>query len=316
MTLIREIELSKQNAVLEVFHEFFLSMEEAHRPKPEAVENMLDFWSEGKIIILGKVDDAGEILGIVYLELLPNRLLFAHARPYLDSSKAKALERKLFDAGFKRLKEYESWVTSGGPIWLKKHLIEYALDVGFKRYDTIVMTAKREAVEANQIPETPNGFTLEVYESQWKEEIAETIFESFKDSPDVNAEPDTVSTLNRCLTIVNDTVNGHYGNFRNGDLSWVLKDGSQIIGVALCTLQSEESAFAAGICLKEPYRGIGLGKLMFIHSLMKLLEKAPKINEIQLHTSSINPARHFYRSVGFEKTSEDSVYTWVKDENV
>jgi GNAT superfamily N-acetyltransferase len=316
MTLIREIEFSKQNAVLEVFHEFFQSMEEAHRPKLEVVENMLDFWSEGKIVILGKVGDEDEILGIVHLGLPSNRLLFAHARSYLDSSQAKALERELFDAGFKRLKEYESWVTSGGPIWLKKHLVEYALDVGFKRYDTIVMTAKREAIEANQIPETPNGFTLELYEGQWKEEIAETIFESFKDSPDENAEPDTVSTQERCLTLVNDTVNGRYGNFRNGDFSWVLKDGSQIIGVALHTLQSEESAFAAGVCLREPYRGKGLGKLMFIHSLRNLLEKAPKVNEIKLNTSSINPARHLYRSIGFEKTSEHSVYTWIKDENV
>jgi GNAT superfamily N-acetyltransferase len=316
MTLIREIEFSKQNIVLELFQEFFQSIEEAHRPKSEVVENMLDFWSEGKTVILGKVDNEDEILGIVYLGLPSNRLLFAHARSYLGSSRVKALERELFDAGFKRLKEYESWVISGSPIWLKKHLIEYALDVGFKRYDTIVMTAKREAIEADQIQETPNGFTLEIYESQWKEEIAKVVFESFKDSPDVNAEPDAVSTLERCQTLVNDTVNGRYGNFRNGDFSWVLKNGSQIIGVALHTLQSEESAFAAGVCLKEPYRGKGLGKLMFIHSLRNLLEKAPKVNEIQLNTLSINPARHLYKSVGFEKTSEYSVYTWVKDENV
>lgn len=317
MSSIREVEIDRRDEVSEMLGEFIQTIDETHRPKPQMTDRLLSLWSDGNIKILGKFDDEKQILGIVLLSLVSNRLSFVYVHPSkggLDEIQRHNLERELFDAGFERLKEYESWVTSGGSNFLTKNLVEYALTVGFKQYDLIGMTADRKAIEAVRVPDVPLGYTLEPYDVQWNETIAELIYEIFKGSPSTNGEPDVTSTPERCLALVNDTVHGRYGDFKNGIFSWVLKDCSEIIGVALRTLQSETEALAVIMCLRQSHRGKGLGKLIFVHSLRILLETAPKVNEIQLATMSTNPARHLYRSVGFKEISKHIFYTWADDD--
>lgn len=313
---IREIDIEMRDVVEQMLKEFVQKMDESHRPKPETINRMFELWSEGKIVILGKFDDGRRILGIVILALPSNRLLLVHVHTInndLDKSQVRTLERELFDAGFKRLKRYEPWVTSGGPVWLTENLIDYALEVGFKPYNSVTMTADRETMEDVPEPIIPSGYTLKQYESKWNEAVAELIYESFKNGVDVNADPNLLSTLERCLVLANDTISGHYGDFKNGKFSWILTNDNEIVGMSLCTFPSETATFVAGMCLKQTCRGMGLGKLIFVHSLRYLLKNAPKVNQIELSVYDTNPAKHLYESVGFKEKSRSQSYTWAKD---
>ncbi len=317
MRSIREVDLAKRVIVKQMLEEFIQKMDETNRPNQETNDRLFTLWSEGKIVILGKFDNQDQILGIVILSLPSNKLSLVHVSTTstdLDKSQVSIIEKELFDAGFDRLKRYESWVTSGGSVWLTKNLIKHAMEVGFKRYDKIGMKADREAVEAVPVPEVPSGYTLDLYDNQWKDAISLLLYESFKDSDSAKAEPNELYTLERCLAFVNDTIHGRYGNFKNGSFSWVLKFGNEIVGVTLRTLQGETAARGAVMCLKQSYQGKGLGKLIFIHSLRYLLKQAPKVSEIRLSVIETNPAKHLYNSVGFKEISKHSIYTWVKDD--
>lgn len=318
MSSIKEVGLDRRDEVSNMLEEFIQTVDEKHRPGPQMMDRMLSLWSEGSIEILGKFDDDKQILGIVLLSLISNRLSFVHIHPSkvdLDEIQRHNLERELFDAGFERLKGYESWVTSGGSSMLTKNLVEYALTLGFKKYEQIQMAASREVLEKLQMPLIPAGYTLENYEDRWKETIARLLYESFKDSPERNVEPNELTTVERCLDMINDTVADRYGDFKNGRHSWVLKYGDEIVGVSFRTIMNGTIGFGVGMCLNPIHRGKGLGRLIFTHSLRSMLRSVPQVKEMNLATISTNPSRRLYESVGFKVISRHTGYTWMKDEH-
>lgn len=314
MTIVK-VERDRRDEVADLLGEFITSMDERKRPGQEMIDQLLSLWSEGNIELLGKFDDADNLLGIVVLSLASNRLSFVYIRTTrdgLEKNKRNRLERDLFDAGFAQLKKNESWVTTGESGWLSENLIKHALKVGFERYEQIGMEASRETLEKVQVPQMPPGYSLVNYEDKWKETIARLFYDSFKNSPDRNAEPDTIATEERCLALVDDTIANRWGNFKNGRFSWVLKFKEEIVGVSLFTIFNVTTGFGVGMCLNPLHRGKGLGRLMFTHSLRSILDSEPDVKEMKHANLSTNIMLPLHKSLGFKETSRYAIYTWHK----
>lgn len=319
MSSIREVEIDRRDEVSEMVGEFVQTMDEKHRPGADLMDLVLSYGSESNIKILGKFGDDGQILGIAVLSLTTNRLSFIHVRALSgfvqDEIQRHKIETELFDSGFERLKGYESWVLTGGSIWLTENLLEHALKLGFKQHDQIGMEVSRNEYKELRMPSVHAGYTLENYDDKWKEKIARVFYESFKDSPSVRAEPDSLSTQEKCLTMINDTIASRWGDFKDGRYSWVLKFGDEIVGAALFTIMKGTIGFGVGMCILPLHRRKGLGRWMFTHSWRCILESEPEVIKMGLATLADNPARHLCESVGFKETSRTTLYTWVKDPN-
>jgi GNAT superfamily N-acetyltransferase len=312
---IREVSYDNQDIVRQMIDEFFQKLDETKKPKPDMIEKLVEHWIQGDILILGKFYD-DLLIGIAFLGLVSNILSIIHIRSDskdFDSEQTLAHERELFNEGFHRLKLLKPWVTIH-PLWMNSNLIEHALEVGFKRFDKIGMSADRETLDSVPVPQTPSGYRLEQYNDLWKDTIAGLVYESFRDSDSARAEPQFLYSPELCLAGITDIVSDKFGDFKNGSYSWVVKHGSEIIGVTLRTLVDETTGLGAEMCLNPTYRGKGLGKLLFIHSIRYLLEHEPNVKKMELYVIDTNPARHLYASVGFKETSRYQMYTWLKGE--
>ncbi|MFW9842735.1 MAG: GNAT family N-acetyltransferase [Candidatus Thorarchaeota archaeon] len=321
MSSIREVELNRRATVSEILNAKFLSLDDefsslilGRRTQSEYIEKFLDLWEEGKLIVLGKFAEE-DILGIATLGLESNKVGVIHVQSpdvETDISYNYTIEKELFDKGFEILRKCEPWVTTGGSGWLSKTVVEHALQLGFKKYDMISMKADREKLETIKVPETPSEYGLKLYDVKLNDEVARLFYDSFQDSPDRVAEPDTLSSGERSKSFVSKVVNNQYGDFNEGAYSWILTHNDKIVGVNMRSTYGN-IGFGIGMCLKPSYRGKGLGRLLFTHSIFHMLHTAPQIEEMHLETSSINPARNLYSSVGFTITSTHSRITWNKD---
>lgn len=312
---IRNVELEERDAVIKLLGEFIEDLNESQKPREGFIDGTLTMWEKGDLEILGKFIDH-ELVGIAIIGLRVNRIgiIYVSKRESIhNQSQARHIERDLFDTAFERLKKQESWVGIRVAVLLRDDLIQYAQEKGFKKYVMIGMVADRKSIEAVPMPKIPSGYTLESYNDKMNDEVANLLYESFKNSDSCNAEPDLLSTLERCLAFLDETIKGRYGEFKNGKFSFVLKRGDEIIGVTLRTLLSETTALAAAMCLSQKYRGKGLGKLQFIYSLKNLLTNTPAVSEIHLSVYDTNPAKYLYESVGFKEASRSQIYTWLKE---
>jgi hypothetical protein len=295
----------------------FQKRRQTQTPVDKLVNHLVGLWTSGELQILGKFNQSNNLLGIVVLSMSSNRLSFIHifnTNDGLDQEKISKYERELFDAGFSRLKENEPWVTSGGSSWLSENLIDHALDVGFRKYENIGMSASREALKDLKIPPIPTGYSLEPYSDRLQSEVSQLFFDCLQGSTECNAEPDVWSTPQRCANLVHETVNNQWGDFKDGKYSWVLKYNGTIIGISLFTIMNNTTGFGVGICLNSEHRGKGLERLMFIQSLVKLLDSEPDVQVISHATSATNSALPLYKSIGFQEISRHSLYTWVKED--
>jgi len=309
---IRNVKLEERDAVRQLLEEFYQERIESQSSREGLIDGTLTMWSKGDIEILGKFIEH-ELVGIAVLGLTTNRLGVLSNRELIhDQSQSKDLERDLFDTAFERLKKRESWVGFRAA-FLREDLIQYAQEKGFKKYVMIDMVVDRKSIEAVPMPNIPSGYTLESYDDKMNDEVANLLYESFKNSDSHNAEPDLLSTPERCLVFLDETINGRYGDFKNGKFSFVLKREDEIIGVTLRTLLNETTALAAAMSLDQKYRGKGLGKLQFLYSLKHLLKNAPSVSEIHLSVYDSNPAKYLYESVGFREVSRNQIYTWLED---
>lgn len=171
-------------------------------------------------------DNDDTILGVVTL----GRLVFIHVAKSdakLDEAATRKIEKKLFDTGFKRHKDYQPWATMVSD-WLTDNLLEHALSVGFRKYEFVHMQASREEIEAVQVPPVPPGYTLSHYDDRWRDEIASLLYQSFRGTIDVRTEPDTLATEDRCRNLLGEMMKSRYGDFRDGRLSWTLDNGGQL----------------------------------------------------------------------------------------
>ncbi len=314
---IELLKTDKQSDVSRILSDMFQKRPETQTPVDKLVNHIVGLWTSGEIEVLGKFNQSITLLGICVLSLNSNRLSFIHiidTEYGLDQDQVFAYERELFDAGFTRLKENEPWVTSGGSGWLSENLVEHALEVGFEKYENIGMSASSDTFKDLEIPTIPHGYSLEVYSDKWQSKVSQLFFDCFQGSIDINAEPDVLSTPERCANLVQETVNNHWGDFKDGKYSWVLKYNDEIIGVCFSTLMNNTTGFGVGMCLDPEHRSKGLGRLMLIHSIVKLLDSEPDVQVLSIATSATNTALPLYKSVGFQEISRHALYTWVKEE--
>lgn len=274
-------------------------------PVPENFEELIKTGvSDEKVYAYGEYTKEGTLHGIAIFgkEMSRIRFIFAESNPEIE----RRLVRTLFD----RFSNEYSHIISMGQ-WITEGIAKHFTDIGLVEYPRANMSLEREIVMSQVDPILPENMCLVTYSKSDRDAIADLQFRCYDGTVDQIAIPMFFGSPKICYQGLETLESGRFGEFRDG-LSWILQVEDSPIGYCIITCQGGDTGYIASIGINPDHRGKGLGKGIFIHSMKKLVESDSAIKKIDLDVTISNPAFNLYKSIGFGKVSDWSVYTWNK----
>jgi ribosomal protein S18 acetylase RimI-like enzyme len=243
----------------------------------------------------------GIITGFVSIGLVSNSISL------LYSNKDDEEKKRLFKAGFDKLKDTGKPIRLNGP-WINDTLSDYAIALGFRKFDRQFMIADRETISTHALDGLSNRYSIQSYSDEMVDQTADLIFRANKKNIDVLVFPHFFETFEFCKRLIENTKNNHYGQWRE-NISKVLLHDEKLIGICFLTLRGKYG-YIPDIAIDPKYRRRGLGRYLLVHSLMDLLDDEVQLAGISLDVTFENPARFLYESLGFKDVREYSMYIW------
>lgn len=244
-----------------------------------------------------------EASGFVSLGLVSNSISLL----YSDNEEEK---KKLFSFAFEKLRDSGKPVRLGGP-WINGILSDYAMSLGFRKFDRKFMIADRESIEAYSLEELPDGYSVALYSDEVEDPTADLMFKANENNIDVLVFPEFFGTIELCKRLIDNTKNNRYGQWKE-NISKILLHEERIIGICLLTLRGEYG-YIPDIAIDPEYRRRGLGRYLLVKSLQDLLANEKQLTGISLDVTLENPARYLYESLGFKDVREYSMYSWLEN---
>jgi ribosomal protein S18 acetylase RimI-like enzyme len=241
--------------------------------------------------------------GFVSLGLVSNSISLLY-------SKCEDEKKELFRSAFEKLKEKRKPIRLGGP-WITDNLSDYAISLGFRKFDRKFMIADRESIEANVQKELPEGYSIALYSDELEDPTADLMFRANENNVDVLVFPEFFGSLELCRRLIENTKNNRYGQWKD-DISKVLRYNDRIIGICLLTLRGDYG-YIPDIAIDPEFRRKGFGRILLLKSLKDLLETEEELKGISLDVTIENPARYLYESLGFKDVRNYSMYTWLEN---
>ncbi|MGY5870797.1 MAG: GNAT family N-acetyltransferase [Candidatus Thorarchaeota archaeon] len=279
---------------------------EADSVPPNFTETVKTSVKDGKAFLYGAFTDNNNLNGIGMFGNVSKRLSFVYASGNVD------LEIELIDAIFNNHSPDCPYIHAGGPLTteaISNHLVK----LGFRKLDRAYMTLSRKSVEAIDNSDLPDGMKLEVYDNSQIDELSKVVFNSNIDHIDQIVFPNFFGSIENCKTLIENIEKSVYGEYKE-PYSWLLKEDNRIIGACLMTIRNKgDTGYIPDIVIDPVYRGKGLGKMLLIHSMKKIIDGETDIVKVDLDVTLENDARFLYKSVGFKHVREYSMYTWVND---
>jgi ribosomal protein S18 acetylase RimI-like enzyme len=267
-------------------------------------ERIRDSVAAARASLFGAYADDESLIGIGLFGKVSSRISLVFADDDVE------VEKQLVDVIFHEFSKQCSYIVTGGP-WLSDSLAQHIIDLGFTKHDRAYMTLSRAEIETLSDPILPDGMRFEVFEESNHDEIADLIFKCTDGHVDQDVFPEFFGTPKDCQQFVENIKANRYGNYKDG-LSWILRCSKSGLGACFMTYREEDTGYIPHIVIEPKYRGRGLGKAILVHSMKKQLESEQAISKIDLDVTLSNTARYLYKSLGFKKVSEYSVYTWKK----
>lgn len=260
----------------------------------EAVEN-----GNAEVLVSQTKGDA--ITGFLSIGLVSNSISL------LYSSKDDNERKSLFKAGFEKLRDTGKPIRFAGP-WVTDELSEYAVSMGFRKFDRKFMTADKETLMEFNPKILAEEYVVELYTDEMKGTVADLIYRANESNIDVMVFPHFFGTIEACERLIDNTKNNHYGQWKD-NISKVLIHDEKVIGVCLLTLRGNYG-YIPDISIDPDYRRRGLGRYLLVRSLQDLLRSDKQLTGISLDVTLENPARFLYESLGFKDVRKYSMYTW------
>jgi len=303
--MIKEIPTEMVDTIGPLINRFREKSAETQMP-PNYMDLVKTSVSQGKSFLYGAYSDDGLLLGIGIFGNVSKRLSFVYASGNED------LEIELINAIFNNHSSDCSYIHAGGPSVTEAsshHLIE----IGFRKLDRAHMTLGRKSIEDIDNPQLSDGMKYEVYDNSQIDELSQVVLNSNEGNIDQIVFPNLFGTVENCKTLIENIENNVYGEYKK-PYSWLLIEDNRIIGACLMTIQNKgDTGYIPDIVIDPNYRGKGLGKMLLIHSMKKIIDGEPDIVKVNLDVTLENDARFLYKSVGYETVREYSMYTWVND---
>jgi len=306
MVMIREISSDILDTIDSFVNRFLEKSAEGQAPPPNFSELIKKSVSEGKATLYGAYSDDYLLLGLGMFGDVSKRISFVFADG--DAN----LETKLVDVVFDNHSKDCSSVAAAGP-WITEVISSHLIKIGFRKFDRAYMSLERADIESARQPELSKDMKIEIYNEEQRDEVSKILFKANDGLVDQIVFPHFFSTLETCNKVVSDIENSVYGEYKE-PFSWILRNSGQIIGICLMSIRnSGDTGYIPYIVIDPDYQGKGLGRFLLIHSMKKIIDGEPDIVKVDLDVTLENDARFLYKSLGFKKLREYSMYTWVND---
>ncbi|MHA2082471.1 MAG: GNAT family N-acetyltransferase [Candidatus Thorarchaeota archaeon] len=300
--MISKLDKEEIECISELVDELVKSFPAERQPQSSLTDQIKDAATKGKVEVFISRDDKNTPNGFVTVGLASNRISLIYAQ------KDVKREIDLFSAAFESLKENDKPIKLGGAS-LTDNLQDHALDQGFTKYDRKSMSADRDMLLAIQTPKISPGYSLGLYDSEMREEVANLLLRANQDNIDVNVFPEFFGSIEACRKLIDDIENSVYGEWRES-LSRVVIHNDRVIGIVFLTVGRENRGYIPEIAIAPEHRRRGLGRVMLLVALQGMLSAEVELDGINLDVTIHNPAEHLYKSLGFNTGQEYSIYCW------
>jgi N-acetylglutamate synthase-like GNAT family acetyltransferase len=301
--MIKEIPADMLDTIDPLINRFLEKSAEGQAP-PNFLDLVKTSVSEGKAFLYGAYSDDDLLQGIGIFGNVSKRLSFVYASGNVD------LEIELIDSIFNNHSSDCPYIHAGGPS-VTEAISHHLIQIGFRKLDRAYMTLSRKSIEDIDNPELSDGMKYEVYDNSQIDELSKVVFISNEGNIDQIVFPNFFGTIKDCKTLIENIENNVYGEYKK-PYSWLLIEENRIIGACLMTIRNKgDTGYIPDIVIDPNYRGKGLGKMLLIHSMKKIIVGEPDIVKVDLDVTLENDARFLYNSLGFKKLREYSMYTWV-----
>lgn len=270
---------------------------------PNFMDSVKSSVKEGNAFVYGAFADNNNLIGIGMFGNVSKRFSFVYAAGNAD------LEVELVDTLFNNHSLDCSMIHTGGP-WVTEVISNHLIELGFRKLDRAYMTLDRKSVEALDNPVLAENMSFEVYANSQIDELSQVVFKSNDGHIDQIVFPNFFGTPADCKTLIENIEKKVYGEYKE-PYSWLLRENGLLIGACLMTIRNKgDTGYIPDIVVVPEHRGRGLGKAILIHSMKEIVAGEPDMVKVDLDVTLENDARFLYKSVGFEKVREYSMYTW------
>ena len=176
-------------------------------------------------------------------------------------------------------------------------------------------TESKDLFHRARIVETPQGYSVEKWNSRYFEDAVRVIQESFNDSSDALFDP-RFKSLSGCRDILNKVVHDVYATFLPDATSVLLYEG-RAVGFSFMNITNDSIVNIPLVGILNNHQGKGLSTIMLKHSMDVIIDRAKhsRISEINTTTETNNlQALRLYKNLGFiEDYSYPQAYLPIKN---
>ncbi|MFW9920878.1 MAG: GNAT family N-acetyltransferase [Candidatus Thorarchaeota archaeon] len=224
----------------------------------------------------------------------------------LDQEIVKLLEKKIIDWCYNEVNNPPTRVDFPK---MTENLKNDILARGYREYQRAAMDVSREVFLRNQEITLPQGFALRPYHPDERGKVAGVLAKANTDHVDAIIYPEFFSSKEMGVEYLKKVEENAFGEYIEGTSRVLMKD-NEIIGYCML-VKGGDTVTVSDIGLLPTYQGRGLGKALFVNTLLSYLGSDESIRSIHLAVTLSNPAKFLYEKTGFEVKEEFSAIVYV-----
>jgi GNAT superfamily N-acetyltransferase len=261
-------------------------------------------------------------IGFLFYVIEEHRAVEINILHINEEYRGEDVELEILETFLEDIKEVPGWdVISYPMLGGQANFVNKITHLGFKLVGQAIVRFKLtdiispQIVTKLQLPELPEGYTIETWKPEHLEGASKVIYESFHTAPDAKFDP-RFRTPEGCKKVVTMLVNSIMGDFLPNCTSVLIHEG-QVAGICFANLTTQEMGNIPLIGLMPSAQGKGLSiqllKQSIVNFITDVIEARLDCMEVNATVETDNfPALKMYRKIGFR---EDYNYPHAYMEN-
>ncbi len=277
---------------------------------PKSVLEMMKDWlQEGHVKVGMKMLSNSPVIGFAVIDQRENRILAIFAdnlEGELEQQEINRIEIELLDWCFHELEIPPIRIEF--PI-VTLNMKESLMKRGYYEFERVGMVVRRDVFLVRERIKLPDEFVVEPYNPENRIHVADVIAKAHESHTDAMIYPEFYSSIDAGVEFLKKLEDGVFGKYNEG-YSKVLITKGRIIGYCVITITGDIAVISAIGMLPE-FQGRGLGKTLFVNSIIDILESECAVKGIGLAVTLSNPAKYLYEEQGFKICDEFSSIAYV-----
>ncbi len=295
------------------YNDFRVNCRENYRFEldPLNYDDFLEFFNKGIIKCIILLEGAIPTAFLAYSEAQKDAIelyvIHCLGNENILEKKKLLLEKFLKETELKRETSLVSYPMLGFQDDFKEEIKNYGFEFVNLAVLDFPITNKKETrnLEKIRFTDLPIGYKIVQYRDIFKEELAGCIFESFKNTTDINFDP-RFATLEGALDITKKITEEIYGKFLSS-ASRVLLFENEVVGFCFANITGVHIANIPLVGIIPEHRGLGLSEVMLKQAVEEIIKMNKQgiinVDELNVSTDYDNtPAVKMYKQMGFNIT--------------